>query len=403
MIQTPYAGREEAFAAFAEHVNRGKVEAFRALGVDVVLGERLGARFADLYDGRSWLNCHSNGGVFNLGHRHPAVVEAVRRALDHLDVGNHHLVSAFRADVARRLAATAGGLLPGVVFAVGGGEANDLAIKVVRGATGRPRLVTAAGAYHGHTGLALAAGDARYRDPFGLTAPDVATVPWDDLAAIDAAVDDRTAAVLLEAIPATSGMTVPSPGYLRGVERICRARGAKLVLDEVQTGLGRTGTFWSWQQDGVVPDAFTTGKGLSGGIYPIAATLLSAELFRFFDEHPFVHVSTFGGSELGCAAAGAVLDVAGAPGFLERVADLAERFRRGLAGAPYALRQRGLFMALAFGREGAAVAAMRALYEAGILAIYAGHDTSVLQLLPPLVLSAAEADEIVGIVRRTLG
>lgn len=399
----PYPDRASTEVAFADHVNRGKVEAYRALGLELVMGARDGARFADAFDGRWYWNCHANGGVFNLGHRHPAVVAAVRDALDHLDIGNHHLVSGWRARLAERLAASTGGLLAGVVFGVGGGEANDLAIKLARAHTGRSGVVSVAGGYHGHTGLSLATGDPQYRDPFGPNLPGFTQVPFGDLGAMDAAVDETTAAVILEPIPATLGMPVPPPGYLAGVQARCREVGACFILDEVQTGLGRTGSTWYFTQEGLRPDIVTTGKGLSGGVYPITATLLRAELHAFFDDHPFVHVSTFGGAEPGCAAALAVLDVIEAPGFAERVRALGERFEAGFRGLPFELRRRGLFMGLRFPTAGGGVAAAASLIRAGVFAVFANNDPSVLQFLPPLVLTDAEADEIIAIVRATFG
>jgi len=399
----PYATSRETAAAFAAHVNPGKVAAFEALGVDLVMGERSGARFRNAFDGRWLYNCHCNGGVFNLGHRHPVVIDAVREALDALDIGNHHLVSGWRAKLAERLVATTDGLLPGVVFGVAGGEAIDLALKVARAHTGRTGIVSAIGGYHGHTGLAMAAGDPEYRDPFGPNLPGFVQVPFDDLDALADVVGDTTAAVILESIPATLGMPMPSPGYLAGVQRLCRERGACFVLDEVQTGLGRTGTMWYFQQEGLEPDIVVTGKGLSGGVYPITATLMTAELHAFFVDHPFVHISTFGGAELGCVAALAVLDVVEAPDFLERVVELGERFERGLAGIGGDLRRRGLFMGLKLQNEGDAMLAARAVIEAGVFAVFANNDTSVLQLLPPLTISDDEADDIIGIVRSALG
>jgi len=398
----PYATSRETAAAFAAHVNPGKVAAFDALGVDLVMGERNGARFRHAFDGRWLYNCHCNGGVFNLGHRHPAVVDAVRDALDALDIGNHHLVSGWRATLAERLVATTDGLLPGVVFGVAGGEAIDLALKVARAHTGRSGIVSAVGGYHGHTGLAMAAGDPEYRDPFGPNLPGFVQVPFDDLDALADVVGDTTAAVILESIPATLGMPIPSPGYLAGVQRLCRERGVCFVLDEVQTGLGRTGTMWYFQQERLEPDIVVTGKGLSGGVYPITATLMTAELHAFFADHPFVHISTFGGAELGCVAALAVLDVVESPGFLDRVVELGERFERGLAGVGGELRRRGLFMGLKLPNEGDAMLAARAVIEAGVFAVFANNDTSVLQLLPPLTISDDEADDIIAIVRSAL-
>jgi acetylornithine/succinyldiaminopimelate/putrescine aminotransferase len=399
----PYSDRDATFAAYGRHVNAGKTAMYRQLGLELVMGERSGAGFSDAWNGQRFFNCHSNGGVFNLGHRHPAVVEALREALDHLDIGNHHLVSGWRARLAERLAATTGGLLPGVVFGVGGGEAMDLAIKVARAGTGRQGIVSARGGYHGHTGLALAAGDAEFRDSFGPNPPGFVQVPFDDLAALDAAVDQRCAAVLLEPVPATLGMPIASEGYFEGVAALCRERGARLIVDEVQTGLGRTGELWGYQHHDIAPDILVTGKGLSGGIYPIAATLMTRELHAFFDRHPHIHISTFGGAELGCPVALAVLDLVEAPGFLAHVRELAARFRVGLEGLPFAPRQRGLMMGLAFDEEGGGMAAAAALYDAGVFAVWAANDTRVLQFLPPLVLADAEADELIGRVRDAFG
>lgn len=326
----------------------------------------------------------------------------MRDALDGLDIGNHHLVSGFRARLAERLAASTGDVLSGVVFGVGGGEANDLALKVARAHTGRTGVVSAVGGYHGHTGLSMAAGDPAYRDPFGPNLPGFTQVPFDDLDALSIAVDDTTSAVILEPIPATLGMPMPSVGYLAGVRDLCSARGACLILDEVQTGLGRTGTYWHFQQEGLEPDIVTTGKGLSGGIYPITATLLTPELHSWFEEHPFTHVSTFGGAELGCVAAMAVLDVIEAPGFLERVEQVGMRFEDEFADMPFEVRRSGLFMGLKFAGDGDAMSAARDLIDAGVFAIFANNDTSVLQFLPPLTVTDDEVAEISSIVRSTL-
>lgn len=401
--EQPYGSREATFAAFSAHVNRGKVKAYDALGFDVVMGERDGARFRDAFSGRWLWNCHCNGGLFNLGHRNPRVLDAARRALDSLDVGNHHLVSGHRARLAEQLADTTDGLLPGVVLSVSGSEANEVALKLARSREGRRTVVSVHGSYHGHTGLAVAAGDAEYSDPFRAGLPEFVHVPFDDLDAMAAAVDETTACVLLEPIPATLGMPIPSPGYLAGVERICREHGALLVLDEVQTGLGRTGSFWHYEQEDVRPDMVTSGKGLGGGLYPMGATLIDAELYSFFDEHPLAHFSTAGGSELGCAVAGEVVDMVREPGFLERVRELSDRFAGELSGLPCELRRRGLFMALKFRDPGDGIDACIRLIRAGVFVVFAGTDTSAVQFLPPLVLTDAEVTEICGLVREALG
>ena len=180
----PYGTREETIGAFASHVDRGKARALEAIGVDLVMGEREGARFRDAYTGRWYWNCHCNGGVFNLGHRHPAVVAAVREGLDHLDVGNHHLVSGWRARLAEQLAESTDGLLTHAVFTPSGTESVDLALRLARAVTGRPKIFAALGGYHGVSGFALAASDPRWFEPFGFGPSGFVHVPFNDAEAM---------------------------------------------------------------------------------------------------------------------------------------------------------------------------------------------------------------------------
>ena len=402
-LDLPYASLAETVDAFARSVNPGKAAFFADNDLELVMGARQGVRFWDAYDGREYLNCHCNGGVFNLGHRNPRVAAAVGEALTHLDAGNHHLISPWRARLAERLAETTGGRLPGAVFAVAGGEAIDLAIKLARGHTGRNGIVSASGGYHGHTGLAVAAGDPPYRDPFGPNLPGFSQVPFNDLGALEREVGGETAAVLLESIPATLGFPMPEPGYLAAVADHCRRVGALLILDEVQTGIGRTGSFWYYSQEDVEPDMVVTAKGLGGGIYPIAATLVTADLLEFFRANPFVHVSTFGGAELGCVAALEVLDITCDQDFLRRVRELGEWFGSELEDLPFELRRRGMTMGFAFDEPDGGFTAMRRVIREGLFAVAANNDPSVLQFKPPLITSDSEAEEMVAAVRRALG
>ena len=398
----PYPSRERTASAFADHVNRGKVRALKAIGVEIVVGEREGVRFQDAFSGRWYWNCHCNGGVFNLGHRHPRVIAALREGLDHLDVGNHHLVSGWRARLAEQLAATTAGALPYAVFTPSGTESVDLAVRLARATTGRPGIVAAEGAYHGLSGFALAASDPRWFDPFGFAPGGFTHVPFNDRTAMRAAIGPGTAAVILESIPATLGFPPPGPGYLADVADAARSAGALVILDEVQTGLGRTGTNWYFQQQGIEPDMVITGKSLGGGVYPISALLLRAELEEFFDREPFAYVSTFGGAEIGCVAASAVIHEVTAPGFLERVEILGRRFERAFTGLPFELRRFGLTMGLKFEEEHGGVLAAKRLIDAGVFAVYAEHDHSVTQFKPPLIVSEDEVDEIAATVHDAL-
>lgn len=394
-----YPSGDDAYDAYAAHISPGKVALYRQLDLSLVMGPRNGATFSDAYGETPLYNCHCNGGVFNLGHRNPRIVAAVKDALDLYDIGNHHLISPIRARLAERLVATTGGELTGVIFGVGGGEAMDLALKATRGVTGRQKIVSAKGGYHGHTGLSVAAGDPEFRAPFGPNLPGFVQVPFNDLDALTAELDSDTAAVVLEPVPATLGMPIATDGYFPAVADATRTNGSLLILDEVQTGLGRTGTMWCYEQLGVTPDILVTGKGLSGGIYPISATLMKPEVFSFFNDLPFVHLSTYGGAELGCAAALEVLNIVEEPGFLGRVSELAKRFEVGLSDLPFTLRQRGMMMGLAFPAADAALVATKMFFDAGLFVVWAENDRSVLQFLPPLILTDEEADEIIARVR----
>ena len=291
--------------------------------------------------------------------------------------------------------------LPFTVFGVSGGEAIDLAIKVARGYTRRRKVISAVGGYHGHTGLSIAAGEEKFYEPFGPPAPGFVKVPFNDIAAMREAIDDDTAAVLLESVPATYGILIPEDGYLAAVRELCDRRGVLYIADEVQAGLGRTGEMWAVQHYDVQPDILVTGKGLSGGIYPITATCFRAELEEVFHPDPFIHISTFGGSEIGCQVALKVLEITANPAFLAHVRSMSAYFAAGFEQLHekhprllVRLRRLGLMMGIEMVHEQCGPLFTRAAFDAGLLCVYAANDTRVAQFLPPLIVSEENADEI---------
>ena len=370
-----------------EYVCPNRVDFLTGAGIDLVIGERSGYRICDV-DGREFIDIHLNGGVFNLGHRNPQVIAALQQGLWTLDIGNHHFPSTERAALAQQLVE----LTPGmqfVVFASGGGEAIDLAIKSARRATGRRRVVSVTDAYHGHTGLALAAGDEQAAAAFLSSDPDFVRVPFNDVPALARAVAVPTAAVVLETVPATAGFPRPAHDYLPAVRRLCDETGALYVADEVQTGLGRSGHLWAVEEFGVVPDILVTGKGLSGGIYPIAATLLSDAAGAWLHEDGWGHVSTFGGAELGCRVAATVLDltVAALPNlpiarWTDGFTELAAKYPEWIVE----VRQTGLIIGVKFAHEAGGMLMTKLLFDAGVWAMFAGFDRSVLQVKPGLLM-----------------
>lgn len=395
---------------YADFVSPRKVDFFQSVGIDFIIGRRQGPYVWDIDGKKRLINCHCNGGVFNLGHRHPEIAGIVREKLSELDIGNHHFISEARGRLAAKLAELTPGDLQHTVFGVSGGEAVDLALKVARGYTARQKIISASGGYHGHTGLALAAGDARYRDPFGPNLPGFMQIPFNDPDALARAVDANTAAVIFETVPATLGMPVADKEFYSTALEICRKNGALLIVDEIQTGLGRTGTLWACEQYDIVPDILVTGKGLSGGIYPISATCLRPRLQSVFEADPFIHVSTFGGAEIGCEAAIAVLELSSRQDFLRHVKDLSDFFKSAFAPLQKkhpeiltGLRQLGLMMGIEMVNEMCGPVLSRTMFDNGVLSIYANNDTRISQFLPPLIIDMALAAEIMQRVDRALG
>lgn len=401
--------KRQAIKNFRNHVSSKKVSFFKKYKMDFVMGKRTGAYLWDIDGEKRLFNLHNNGGVFNLGHRNSELINLLKKSLNKFDIGNHHLLSKTRAELAAQIAELMPGSLQYTVFGVSGGEAVDLAIKVARGYTGRKKIISAKGGYHGHTGLAVYAGDEKYRIPFGLADPAFVQVPFADIQELTSAVDDNTAAVILETIPATLGVVIPDKDYLQGVRQLCDRQGVLLIMDEVQTGLGRTGKLWGFEHFGIIPDMVVLGKGLSGGLYPISATVLRKPLESVFHKDPFIHISTFGGAEPGCLVAKRVLEISSSPDFLEHVNRLADLFSRGIESLKekhprylVRLRQLGLMMGLELCDEIAGPVLTKTAFDNDLLLIYANNDTSVSQFLPPLVMDVEQVDYVIDRLDKAL-
>lgn len=386
---------------YQDFVSSGKVKFFQKYGMDFVMGSRDGSYIHDIDGTKKLFNLHSNGGVFNLGHKNTEIIDILKDSLNNLDIGNHHLMSKERSELAVMLADLMPGDLNYTVFGVSGGEAVDLALKVARGYTNRTDIISAKGGYHGHTGLALAAGDAKYRELFKSSMPGFKQVPFNDLEALQNAADNNTAAIILETIPATLGMKIPDKEYIQGVRSFCDEYGILLIMDEVQTGLGRTGKLWGFEHFNIIPDIVVIGKGLSGGIYPITATVIREPLESVFHDDPFIHISTFGGSELGCRVAKRVLEISSSSEFLNNVNEMADKFDQGVEkltenhkGFLVGLRQMGLMMGIEMKDELCGPVLTKTAYDHGLLMVYANNDQSVCQFLPPLTITNDEVGTV---------
>jgi acetylornithine/N-succinyldiaminopimelate aminotransferase len=343
-------------------------------------------------DGRRYLDLVGGIAVNALGHNHPALVAAVSKQAGQLVHVSNFFTSVPQVELAERLLSLAGAPAGSkVFFCNSGAEALEAAIKLAR-RTGRTGLVAAEGAFHGRTTGALAlTHKPAYRAPFEPLIPGVAHVPWGDVDALRAAVTEQTSALVLEPIQGEAGVRPGSSDYLRAAREITREVGALLVLDEVQTGIGRTGSWFAFHQAGVVPDAITLAKGLGGGV-PIGALMtFGPEVSTMLT--PGMHGSTFGGNPLACAAGLAVLDTIAAEGLLDHAREAGEHLeqRIGDLGHPLVtgIRGAGLLQAITLaGDHSAAVAALAR--DAGFIVNPVAPDA--IRLAPPLVVTTAELD-----------
>jgi acetylornithine/N-succinyldiaminopimelate aminotransferase len=354
----------------------------------LVRGE--GAKVWDA-DGKEYVDLVGGIAVNALGHAHPAIVEAVTEQITRLGHTSNLYVNPVAVELAEALLDVAGLTGNGkVLFVNSGAEANEAALKISR-LTGRTKVVAAEGAFHGRTmGALTLTGQPGKRDPFKPLVPGVEHVPFGDVEALKAAVDTETAAVFLEPVLGEAGV-IPAPdGYLQAAREITKATGTLLVLDEVQTGLGRLGTWFGYQQAGIVPDVITLAKGLGGGL-PLGAVIgvgAAGDLLK-----PGQHGTTFGGNPVCCAAGLAVLKTIAADGLLDHVSALGKDIAAGVEALGHPLvagvRGAGLLLGIAL-RKPVSAAVAKAAQDAGYLVNPVAPDT--IRLAPPLVLDGDQAN-----------
>ena len=364
---------------------------------------------AEVWDsrGRRYLDMVSGVAVNALGHAHPAVVAAVTAQIQQLG----HVSNFFVHEPVLRLAERLQGLLEApdshVLFCNSGAEANETAFKIAR-RTGRPHIVAAHNAFHGRTMGALAlTGQQPKRAPFEPLPPGVSHVPYGDESALDAAVDGDTAAVVLEPILGEAGVIVPPEGYLAEVERTCREHGAFLVVDEIQTGLGRLGAWWGVDREGVTPDVLLAGKALGGGVVPVGALLATEEAFDRLSRDPLLHNSTFSGSPIAMAAVRAAVEVIEEEGIVERAGALGTVIRDRVAAALHEacpalvrdVRGVGLLIGIEWTVDFLSLDFLLEMLDRRVVIAHSMNAPAVSRLTPPAVLTEADVDLIEEAVR----
>ncbi len=395
---TPAELAAEVYENYKEFVNPPLARVMKLSGSPV----EVRAQGCTIWDhtGKPYLDFAGGYGVFTLGYSHPRVVEAVRLQADRIALSGKTMFNVLLGRAARRLAELAPGDLRISFWCNSGTEAVEGAIKLARAATGRAKIVGTLDAFHGKTlGALSVSGRETFQAPFRPLLADSTSVPYGETSSLEDALAEA-AAFVVEPVQGEGGVHVPPAGYLRDVRAICDRTGALLIVDEIQTGLGRCGYRFACDRDGVVPDVMTLAKGLSGGVVPVGAFIARPHLWkRAFGEAPLLHTSTFGGSEIACAAALASMNVLEEEGLAQRAGLRGERLLRGAraiaAEYPDVVREArglGLLVGVELTSEGYGGWIIPEMLKRGVTAAWTLNAQRVIRLEPPLIVTENEVD-----------
>jgi putrescine aminotransferase len=394
--------------SYARHVSTPYVEFLRRLGLDkdIVRAER-----AAVYDreGKRYIDCIAGYGNLALGHNHPAVVGAVVEELRSPRPYNWPFLSDAQTRLAEKLAQIAPGDLACSLIVNSGSEAVDSALKLVRLATGKHRVIGMRGGWHGFTLGALSVSEPSLRRDFAPLLDGVTHVPYGDLDAVEQAIDAQTGAVIVEPIQAEGGAVCPPAGYLRALAELCRRRNVALIVDEIKTGIGRTGRMFASEHEDAVPDLLLVGKSLGGGVMPIGAVISGDGLWKKFGLSFPMSASSAAGNAPACAAALATLELVVSENLCARAARAGARLLAGLndlvrllAPPVMAASGRGLLLALHTDGPGSASRLVSGCARRGLLVMTAFCDRTRIVLEPPLCIADEEIDFALEVLRGVL-
>jgi putrescine aminotransferase len=394
---------------YMEHINPSLMRLIAFMGYDTIEDHSRGAHVWDNL-GSDFLDCLGGFGVFSLGHSHPKVIAAVKAQLDKMPLSSRLLLNEPMARLAKKLAEISPGRLKYSFICNSGTEATEGALKIARLKTGKHGIIYTDRAYHGKTmGSLSVTGKESFQKPFRPLIPGTRMVPFGDAEALEKAIDDDTACFVVEPMQGEGGIHIPSDDYLPRVQEICRRKNVLLIVDEVQTGLGRTGKLFACNHWGIEPDIMTLAKALGGGIMPIGAILGTEEVWQVFENDPLIHTSTFGGNPLACAAALAALEVIIEEDLPAKSARAGEMLLSGLnelRGEYPALitdvRGRGCFIGVEFTDSDIGGLMISSLAARKILVAFALNAPKVLRVEPPLAIGPADIERLIAAFRESV-
>lgn len=393
-----------ALRAYREHVNPGRAKLASLLGGQL----EVSSEGSVVYDqaGHGYLNCGGSG-VFLLGHRQPDVIRAVQEQIERHPLATRMLLDPCQGEAAAALAAIAPAGLDFVHFAPSGAEATEVALKIAR-LNNKRAIIATEGSFHGKTlGALSATGSRGYREPFQPLLPRIHHVPFDDLDALARALSRQggQASVIIEPIQSVGGVVIPEDGYLRNVRALCDTHKALMIVDEIQTGLGRIGHWWACEAEEVIPDILLAGKVLTGGVVPVAAVITSEAIYAPLSRDPLLHNSTFTGAPIAMAAARATIEVLERERIPDRARDLGERLlpllRDALGDQVLDVRGRGLLIGIELASDPLAGDFTLELLARKVLVNASVYSRPVVSISPPAVLSGDEIDWLLDAMRDT--
>lgn len=403
LLASPESIIEDTMAAYKSHHNPSLARLLKLSALDTVEWEGSGAVLKDIR-GNEYIDCVGGYGVFAIGHRHPKVIEAVKQQLDRLPLSSKVLFNKPLGDLCKKLAEITPGDLQFSFIANSGTEAVEGALKLARLSSGKRQVIHAENAFHGKTfGSLSASGRPQFKTPFEPLLPDFLQVPFGDAAALEQSITPQTAACILEPVQGEGGIQIPPPDYLKKVKQICEEKNILLILDEVQTGFGRTGAWFACQHAGITPDILILAKALGGGVMPIGAFVGTPKVWEAFKTNPLIHTSTFGGNPLACRAALAAIDVMqeeklperaatlGAP-FLSQLKEIAKQF-------PDVVKEvRGLGFLIGVELQDPKYGGylIPEMSKQRVLVAYTLNQPRVIRFEPPLVITEAQLEKVVA-------
>ena len=430
LVEQPSVSKEDAqwiteqtIEGFRENVNPGFLEYRKTVtedqGFAAVEWQDGGNKFKDV-NGNEYIDCLGGYGIYNVGHRHPKVIKAVKDQLQHQALHSQDLLDPLRAMLAKVLAEITPGDLKYSFFTNSGTESVEGALKIAKmyayKNTGAKTFISTARAFHGKS-LGSLGGTAKgmFRKPFMPLATGFRHVPYGDLDMMRKTfevceqVGEEVAGVILEPIQGEGGIIIPPEGYLQGVRDLCDEYNAVLIFDEVQTGMGRSGKMFAADLFGVEPDIMCLAKAFGGGVMPIGAVIANEKVFEPMFDNPFMHTTTFGGNPLACAAALATIDVLLEEGLPARAAEMGEYFLNGLREAAKGhedkvmeIRGQGLMIGIEFHEDATGYEASKGIFEKGIVVAGTLVNSKTIRIEPPLTITKEEVDYVLQSFKEVL-